>query len=290
MRRPQSPRKRLLWCVGAFTISACLLKSHGAPIDHAKITEVVNNVAVLDPEVMKAKPARADELFRAPQIMKTGAESRSEMVGDDQTITRVGANTLFSFEPRERLINLRQGSVLFQSPTGKGGGTIRTASATASVLGTTIIVATTKGGGFKLLVLEGTAQLRMPNGTHAIVHGGQMIFVPPKGKEPGPVVNFLLETEVDSGRLVYGFRRPLPSWAKIKKQIIEQEEQIAAGRLRVPGVVLGNVIDPNTRINQVQALHPFAPASPISSVAGKSAPGASAAGPTPKGNPNGGVR
>ncbi len=241
-------------------VFAFLCKNYGEAIDHAKITEVVNNVAVLDPQTRNTKPAKASELFMAPQIMKTGADSRSEMVADDQTITRVGADTLFSFEPQERTINLRQGSVLFQSPTGKGGGTIRTASATAAVLGTTIIVVATKDGGFKLLVLEGTGQVRMPDGERRTVHGGQMVYVPAGSHHPGPVVNFRLSEEVKTGRLVYGFNDQLPSWGKIMRQIESQEAQIASGHYRAPGQVIGDPVDPNTRINQIQGLHVLAPA------------------------------
>ena len=220
-----------------------LFETFGAAIDHARITEVVNHVTVLDPESRNANPAKTDDLFRAPEIMKTGVESRSEMIGDDQTITRVGANTLFSFEPRERVINLKQGSILFQSPTGKGGGTIRTASATASVLGTTIIVVATKNGGFKLLVLEGTGEVRMPNGKRRIVHGGQLVVITPGATEPGPVLDFLLSDEVETSWLVHGFKRRLPSWDKIWKQILKQNQEIEAGTLRPPTVVIGSIPD-----------------------------------------------
>jgi hypothetical protein len=259
MRHLPFHRKRLLQCAGVFLVFAFLFEDFAASIDHSKITEVVNDVKVIDPQSGKAGSAEVNDLFKIPEIMKTGAESRSEMVAEDQTITRVGADTLFSFEPQGRTINLRQGSILFQSPTGKGGGTIRTASATASVLGTTIIVVATKDGGFKLLVLEGTGRLRMPNGTIRIVHGGQLIVVPPGAQLPGPVLDFLLSEEVTTSLLVRGFKRPLPSWGKIWKQILEQEEEIAAGRFRVPTGVIGTYVDPNNRINEIQALHLGAP-------------------------------
>jgi hypothetical protein len=187
--------------------------------------------------------------------MKTGPESRSEMVADDQTITRVGANTLFSFEPKERIINLKEGSVLFQSPTGKGGGTIRTAAATASVLGTTIIVVATKDGGFKLLVLEGKGKLTMPDGTVIIVHGGQLVVVPPGSKKPGPVLDFLLRGEVETSLLVGGFNDQLPSWNKIWKQILKQDQEIALGQLALPTYTRGNIINPNTLLNNIQGSH-----------------------------------
>ena len=269
------PRKRLLHFLGGLIVSLFGFQGYGAAIDHAKITEVVNDVTVLDPQSRVSVPAKSNDLFRVPEIMKTGAESRAEMVAEDQTITRVGADTLFSFEPRERTINLRQGSILFQSPGGMGGGTIRTAFATASVLGTTIIVVATRDGGFKLLVLEGTGEVRMPNGTRRIVHGGQMVVIPPGAHEPGPVLDFVLDAEVHTARLVLGFKRRLPTLNKIRKQISQQNQEIAAGELQVaslvlengkeqavavsnvqaPTVVRGNDIDPNIRINEIQSLH-----------------------------------
>ena len=265
MSRSTFLRRRLPQVLGGLMIFVFLFEDYGASIDHAKITEVVNDVKVIDPASRSAVLAKPDDLFRAPELMKTGSQSRSEMVAEDQTITRVGADTLFSFEPRSRTINLRQGSILFQSQTGRGGGTIQTASATAAVLGTTIIVVATRDGGFKLLVIEGTGQVRMPNGRRIIVHGGQMVVIPPGGGTPGPVLNFLLDDQVRTSLLIRGFKRPLPSWPKIRKQILKQRQQIAAGQFQLPGAVLENNINPNTTINRIQSLPrptPVAPPTP----------------------------
>jgi hypothetical protein len=248
-------RTRFLRCLGGLTAFAFLFQAHALPIDHAKITEVVNNVTLLDPHSWNASPAKTDETFRAPEIMKTGAQSRSELVADDQTITRVGADTLFSFEPHERVINLKEGSILFQAPSGRGGGSIRTAAATASVLGTTMIAVATRDGAFKLLDIEGNVYVRMANGKHVTLHGGQMIFVPPGAHDPGLVLDFRLRDEVATSLLVSSFQAPLPSLNKIRKQIQKQEKQIASGSFGKPGTVLGDIPDPNKRINQSQGLH-----------------------------------
>jgi len=248
-------RTRVLRYAGWVMVFVLVRGASGAAFNRATITEVVNSVTVVDPQSRKKAAAEINGLFQVPEIMKTGDASRSEMVAEDRTITRVGADTLFSFEAKERTINLREGSILFQSQSGMGGGTIRTASATASVLGTTIIVVATRDGGFKLLVLEGTGLVRLPNGKKIIVHGGQMVYLPPRGASPSPVFDFRLSDLVRTGQLVTGFKRPLPSWGKIRKQISKQEKQIATGQLGAPGTVPGGITDPNTRINQVQALH-----------------------------------
>jgi hypothetical protein len=262
MRGPVFLKKRILQSVGVLLTFAFLYESLAAPIDHATITEVVNEVKVLDPQSLQGSPAKVSGIFETPEIMQTGAESRSEMIAADQTITRVGADTLFSFEPKERTINLRQGSILFQSPTGKGGGVIRTESATASVLGTTIIVVATRDGGFKILVLEGTAQVTMPNGSRRIVHGGQLVVVKAGATQPGPVLDFLLSNEVATSRLVNGFQRRLPSWPKIQKTILKQNQEITLGEFKAPTVIVGGVPDPNTWINHVQGTHANATPTP----------------------------
>jgi len=263
MRSPFSSQNFMLLRATAVVVFVLGMDSYGAPIDHSKITQVVNDVSVLDPESKHSTPAEPKSIFGTPDIMKTGADSRSEMVAEDQTITRVGANSLFSFEPNERVINLKQGSVLFESPPGHGGGTVRTAAATASVLGTTIIVVVTKAGGFKFLVLEGKGKLTMPNGTVRILHAGQLIVVPPGATMPGPILTFLLKNEVDSSLLVVGFNGRLPSWGKIWKEIQRQEKEIADGELAAPTGVFGTIIDPNTRINQIGGLHANATPTPV---------------------------
>ena len=119
--------------------------STGSAMDlkQSKVTQVVNDVQIISAADQQQKAAAVNDTFSMPDILKTGPSSRAELVAADETVTRVGANTIFSFDPANRSINLKQGSLLFHSPHGKGGGTIHTGSATASVLGTTLIVTTT---------------------------------------------------------------------------------------------------------------------------------------------------
>lgn len=150
-------------------------------LSKSKVVEIINDVSIFTGDDLEPKPAVENMIFQAPDLLQTGRRSRARLEAEDGTITRVGSNTLFSFDESSRTINLRKGSVLFHSPEGKGGGRVVTASATASVLGTTIIVAATSNGGFKLLVLEGTAQVVFPDGSMQILGAGQMTFVLPKG-------------------------------------------------------------------------------------------------------------
>ncbi len=147
-----------------------------------------------------AQPAAVNELVKAPDLVRTGPESRAELTAPDQTITRIGANTVFSFEPAGRNIDLQQGSILFHSPAGKGGGSIRSGGASAAVLGTTIIVVATPTGGFKVIVLEGRGRVTSPNGKSIALNAGQMILVLPGQSGFGPKLDINLAKLVGGSR------------------------------------------------------------------------------------------
>ncbi len=219
-----------------------------ADLTEATFTQVVNNVTVASPASKELRPAKVQTKFITPQILRTGANSRAELTAPDKTVTRVGANTIFSFKPNSRTINLQKGSVLFNSPPGQGGGTIQTAAATASVLGTTIMVSFDPKVGCKLLVLEGTAKIMLPNGQSTTVRAGQMIIIPNGATSLPPVVGFLIDKTKKNANLLSGFDDKLPSEDKILAAIREQDRQLANGDLKI--MQSGNdtfLIDPNTQ-------------------------------------------
>src|SRR5688572_15034873 len=115
--------------LGAIANLVALPLVQAANIDRATLTEVVDSVSIIEPSTKRTSAARTQQLFTAPNVLRTGPDSRAEMVAPDQTVTRVGQSTLFSFEPNSREIQLQRGSILFQSPSGKGGGNIRTPAA-----------------------------------------------------------------------------------------------------------------------------------------------------------------
>ncbi|HXA80027.1 MAG TPA: FecR family protein, partial [Opitutaceae bacterium] len=177
---------------------------HAADLKQSMFTQVVNDVQVVSAANSSEKPAVVNAVFNMPDLVRTGAASRAELVAEDKTITRVGANTVFSFDQANRTINLQQGSLLFHSPKGMGGGTIHTNSATASVLGTTLIVTTTRSGGFKVIDLEGHVAIRFLSGVHQDLNPGQMTFVLAGGR-PAPVLTIRLDTLTKDSHLVQGF-------------------------------------------------------------------------------------
>ena len=230
-------------------------KLTAAPLKESTFTQVINDVSVLSLPAQGAKAARVDDLVQAPEVVRTGAKSRAELKAPDQTLTRVGANSVFSFEPEGRNMRLEQGSILFHSPKGKGGGTIKTGGASAAVLGTTVIVVATRDGGFKTIILEGHGRVKLPNGKSVDLRAGQLVFVLPGGKDFGPVLTINLGKLVAGSKLVGGFAGELPSFGEIERAIAAQDRRIAKGRAEDTNYLVGDsatrddvkVIDANTQ-------------------------------------------
>jgi hypothetical protein len=238
-------------CLGSLFAAAT---SHAIDLKESKVTQVVNDVQIISAANQSQKTASVNDIFSMPDILRTGAASRAELVAADQTVTRVGANTIFSFDPESRTIDLKQGSLLFHSPHGKGGGSIHTGSATASVLGTTIVVVATQNGGFKVLVLEGIAEVQFLNGLKQKLSPGQMTFVLPGANQLAPIIIFRLDELTADSLLVKGFSQPLDSTSLIQQQIDKQLKAISSGKLGDTGLYAGDnansvqveVLDPNT--------------------------------------------
>ena len=126
----------------------------GAELKEAKVTAVVNEVNLLPTAAAPRKAAVNDDVRRGTAV-RTGGESRSELTFTDQTIARLGANTLFSFEEGTRKMELGGGAMLLRVPKDAGGAKIRTAAVTAAITGTTVMMQYDAKGYAKFVVLEG---------------------------------------------------------------------------------------------------------------------------------------
>ncbi len=166
--------------------------------------------------------------------MRTGPQSRAELTAPDHTITRVGANTVFSFAGSGRTVNLEQGSLLFQAPKGIGGGTIKSGGASAAVLGTTLIVSATQHGGFKAILLEGKGKILLPNGKYVILRAGQEVFVLSDGKGFSKVFDINLDKLVHGSLLIDGFSHELPSLQLMLAAIQHQHSLLASDTGKPP--------------------------------------------------------
>ncbi len=215
--------------------------SAGTPLTESKFIEVVGSVQVVGAGGA-VRNAKAGDVFKAPDSIQTGANSRAELVAEDKTVTRVGANTAFSFAGSGREVNLKKGSLLFHSPTGKGGGTVKSEGATAAVLGTTLAVSATQAGGFKVMTLEGKASVQQPGAPAVSLGAGQMTFATP-GQPLSQPLNFSVSGTAGGSKLVNGFSQPLASMPKIEAAIARQQAELEKGGLVATGLFIGDSAD-----------------------------------------------
>jgi hypothetical protein len=245
----------LLMSAGCF---GCLSAFGATELKESKFTEVINDVQIISTTGSGNRAATVDSFFKRPEVLRTGPLSRAELVLEDRALARVGANTIFSFDTASHGVHLEQGSLLFDSPKGKGENSINTAAAKVTVRDATIIVATTLNGGSKILALEGAADVRLLKGRHQHLRAGEMMLVLPDGIS-GAVSTFQLDELVASSKLVSGFAQPLPSLSRINVQIAQQLHQIQIGEAQD----ITNTVPVINPIQEINGGHPLTPARPV---------------------------
>ena len=177
----------------------------------ARVTQIIHDVKIL-PTDAAARAAVVNDRVAEDTGVRTGGDSRSELTFADLTITRLGANTIFSFNKAGRNAQVDSGSILLRVPKDSGGGRIRTSAVTVAVTGTTVIMESARGGRNKLIVLEGSARLSLVKYPKQFqnVRAAQMVDVPPGATTVPLPVNVDLNDLMRTHPLITDFP-PLPS-------------------------------------------------------------------------------
>ncbi|PYK64447.1 MAG: hypothetical protein DME50_13495, partial [Verrucomicrobia bacterium] len=81
----------MLWLVGAERLVAA------DQLQQARVSQVIQDVRVLETHGAPRPAAVNDKVIQGMGV-RTGVESRAELTFTDLTITRLGANTVFSFK------------------------------------------------------------------------------------------------------------------------------------------------------------------------------------------------
>ncbi len=262
------PHTKFIAAASALTWTIAMANSAGAAqLQEARVTQVVNDVKLLL-EQAAPRPATISDLIRHGTAVRTGSQSRSELTFADLTITRLGANTIFSFKEGTREMNLIDGAILFQVPKGSGGATIRTVGVTAAITGTTGIAefhpATTSHPQLsKWLCLEGTFHLYLPNGQSVELGPGKIVTA--DGKSFSKVSTFDIAKLVSTSLFFTGYDQPLASMNLI---MVESQNQLASSLL----ATTTNPLDPTRIVNvtsqaivaeETQTSPPASPTPPI---------------------------
>jgi hypothetical protein len=226
-------RKSTLLVLATILVSALPLPA--GPLTEARVTKIIRDVHVTDP-AKGTHAAAIDERITEEIGLKTGVKSRSELLFQDNTLTRIGPETSFSFKAGTRDLTLKEGTMLIQVPKGLGGAKIRTAAVTAAITGTTIMVQYTPAKQIRVLVLEGSLRLSVNNtfGNSVLLHPGRMVIMRPDAKRiPDPVTVDLRQVMRTSSlvKMAKKGESDLPSAELIAKEIAQQDRERATGRL-----------------------------------------------------------
>ncbi len=160
-----------------------------AQLQEARVSQVIHDVKLL-PQSAAPRPAKVSDQVRNGTAVRTGEESRTELTFSDQTLARLGANTIFTFDQGTRNLELSGGAMLLRVPKNAGGAQIHTAAVSAAITGTTVMLEYHPNAFIKFIVLEGTGRIFRKDhlGESVLVHAGQMLIVNPKATNlPDPV-------------------------------------------------------------------------------------------------------
>jgi quercetin dioxygenase-like cupin family protein len=194
-----------------------------AQASEATITRIVNEVQL---RAAQSAPhfASINDKVRDGTSVQTGMNSRTELSFADQSLTRLSANTIFSFNEGTRNLDLASGAVLLHVPKGAGSAKISTAAITAAITGTTVIVEYHPHAYIKFISLEGTARLYLKRrwGESVLIRPGQMLIANPDAKSLPNPVDVDLERLMKTARLIIDFP-PLGSENLIAKESEKQQ-------------------------------------------------------------------
>jgi hypothetical protein len=238
-------------CSGVF-----VQQSIAGALTSAEVTKIINRVTVVEP-AKGDRPAALRDVIKDDLGLQTGGRSRSELVFQDNTLTRLGAETFFSFKTGTRDLTLERGSMLLQVPKGLGGAKIHTAAVTAAITGTTIMMEYSPKQYLKVLVLEGSLRLSRNGsfGDAVSLRPGKMVIMQPDAKKvPEPIDVDLAQIVRTSTLVNFPGTHTLPSMPLIQAAINDQARQLTKGTLVRTNLVIGHgtavVLASTARLNK----------------------------------------
>src|SRR5437667_5882119 len=218
------------------TVAGIVSLLFAADQKQANVTEVIHDVRLLAGQTA-ARPAAVNDTVREGTAVRTGTESRAELTFTDQTLTRLGANTVFSFSAGVRTYDLGSGAVLMSAPKSAGTVRITTAVATCAVSGFTAILERHSNTWNKVLVLEGDGDVwlrRNPNDKRHMHSRQILVFRPNATVLPQPLEFNICTLIAGQGLLINGFAHKLPNWPLLMTECEKQRSQPPTTKLVDP--------------------------------------------------------
>jgi len=217
----------------------------------ARVTQVIHDVRLLAARAAP-RPASLNENVHDGTAVRTGSDSRAELTFPDQTLARLGANTVFSFSEETKTYDLGGGAILMCAPKSSGQLKINTAVAAAAVTGFTAIYEYHSKSWNKFLILEGDGRISLkhyPNQTRGL-HAGQIIVFRPDATTLPEPQDFDICKLSKKSLLITQFDK-LPTWNFILAECEKQQASPLSNRLVDP--LNQDALDENS------VAHPFPP-------------------------------
>lgn len=199
-------------------ISASLISFARADSLHqASVSEAVNSVSYQASASAPQKPATTGTVIHTNNIVRTGVQSRAELQFSDKTVTRLGANSVFTFDAQGQKLNLEEGSMLFSKPKETSAFQISTPAATCAISGTTGFMQA-HNHSFLFGLLEGHSKI-VVNGVTYTVAGGNLLVVSADGSVH--LLNFDIVSFLKHAGLYTKFKSTLPNQKEIDAELAE---------------------------------------------------------------------
>jgi hypothetical protein len=241
--------------VAAISLTTVLIVTvmFGAERKQARVTEVIREVNLLRGQTA-SRPAVVNDAVNENNAVRTGNESRAELLFPDQTLTRLGANTVFSFGAAARTYNLGSGAILMTAPREAGTVKITSGVATCAVSGFTGIVESHNKSWNKILIIEGDGDvwLKKNPSDHRHMHSRQILVFPPNANVLPQPQEFDVCKVINNGFLVTGFSHKLPSWPLLVAECDQQRTAPTTTQL----------IDPTSQSTKDQSIFAMPSATP----------------------------
>jgi hypothetical protein len=159
-------------------LSILALSTHSASASFVSFLK--NNVYTVQ-DTNKVTAVLNDKIESDTQV-GTGEQSMCELSLDDKSITRIGANALFSFIKQERLVKCDKGTFLVSKDPKTETITVTTGSVTAAVNGSTVMF-DVKDNATHIAVAETTKGVIVTdkNGKSITLQSGEGISATPNG-------------------------------------------------------------------------------------------------------------
>jgi mannose-6-phosphate isomerase-like protein (cupin superfamily) len=200
----------------------------------ARVTQVVHDVRLLTSRTA-SRPASVSDNVREGTAIRTGTDSRAELTFPDQSLTRLGANTVFSFGPGAHDFQLNSGAILLAVPKEAGTARVSTAAVTAAISGGIAMGEAHPKSWFKWVVIEGQGVVTLKStGETIVLYPGQIVTLPPGIKKFTKPQNIDLKKLTDKSLLIRSGK--LPDWVRdlIQMEVEKQEGSTIPGGLKDP--------------------------------------------------------